>query len=596
MQRRFKSEENVNMHSLVVDSNFRYVQIENDFAKGLLIPKFDSWLSGGLDQFTFAIDFGTTNTHIEYSKNGNIAKPLEFTSAESYHIGHLIDDSKHDEAFLKLCKVDLLPNNIIKDGNFSFPQRTVSAYHKQVNFAQPVFSMANITIPFKYEKSSFAVNTEIKTNLKWNHDDSSGPVMRSFFEQVIKMIRNKVLLNNGDLKKTKIVWSYPASMMMHHLNKLEDQWADIITKYLGEEIDVVKACESLTPFYYLYEEKGVPALAKPVVSIDIGGGTSDIAVFKQTKPILFSSYKFAGDAIFGDNYNRNININGFVKKYNKVLSDRLKENNLGDLIGVLSNIISRNNSNDAVNALFSVENNNQLKEIKLNVSFLDELKDDTELKIIFLIFYVAQIYHVAQILKAKDIEIPSAFSFSGTASKLLTIIDGSSKNNLKAIAKEVFQYVFETQEDFKIDILLEDNPKEIAAKGAIYYEKYDEVNLRAIKEVLINSVNLSSNKELTYEDIDSLEEKALADYNEFLEFFFDLNKTIPFRDFFGIEKDTLKYTKEFLNEKSLNALKMGIQNKKQELDNHTDEPIVETLFFYPLVGSLGELAYNLVSK
>ena len=43
-------------------------------------------------------------------------------------------------------------------------------------------------------------------------------------------------------------------------------------------------------------------------------------------------------------------------------------------------------------------------------------------------------------------------------------------------------------------------------------------------------------------------------------------------------------------------MKMGIQEKRKELENHSEEEIAETFFFYPLVGSLGELAYNLVNK
>jgi len=599
-KRRNKDEENVNMQGFVVNDNFNFIRVSNKFANGILVPKFDHNVHGGGNQFTVAIDFGTTNTHIEFSKNKGISTPFNLSQSEGKHLGHLIDDEKHDERFLKLLNIDLLPNIIEKGGMYEFPQRTVMAYHNKTNFSQPLFAMSNIAIPFQYEKGSFALNTEIKTNLKWNREDSSGAIMQSFFEQLIKMIRNKILLNNGDLNKTKIIWSYPASMMTFELNSLETKWNEIINTYLGENVEISKVCESLTPFYYYINEKGKAALEKPIASIDIGGGTADVTIYKGEKPILFTSYKFAGDAIFGDNYNRNININGFVKKYARLLTMKLQDNKFNDLSNVMHAILSRNNSNDAINSLFSIENHPLVKENKVEISFLDSLKADRELKMIFLLFYAAHIYHLAELFKARQLEMPSSISFSGTASKLLTILDDSKdKKTLKLLTSEIFSKISNSQNSLSIEILLEDNPKEIASKGAIYYSKSNEVELNDIKEVLVNRETLTSNTpNLTYSDTDSLEPRALKDFESFLEIFFDLNssKRISFKDNFGIENSITKFTKEFLEGKMVNAMKMGIQEKLKELEDHSEEEIAEPFFFYPLVGSLGELAFKIVNR
>src|SRR5690606_38240350 len=136
----------------------------------------------------------------------------------------------------------------------------------------------------------------------------------------------------------------------------------------------------------------------------------------------FTSYRFAGDAIFGDNYNRNIKLNGFVQKYYKHFLEILNSNESG-LSGIIHSIKERNNSNDAINALFSLEENKQLKQKKLNVSFLDELKKDNEFKVIFLLFFMANIFHIAKIFKARKFKLPEQFAFSGTASKLLSVLD-----------------------------------------------------------------------------------------------------------------------------------------------------------------------------
>jgi hypothetical protein len=71
-----------------------------------------------------------------------------------------------------------------------------------------------------------------------------------------------------------------------------------------------------------------------------------------------------------------------------------------------------------------------------------------------------------------------------------------------------------------------------------------------------------------------------------------LNKSYSYRVNFEIEKASLDFTEAFLYKKKRNALKTGIKNKLNEISNESDEEINETLFFYPLVGTLGELAYE----
>lgn len=598
-QRRFKEEETYNMFGFAVKSNFDYIQLKHDFASGILIPNFFSRI-GGTSQLSFSIDFGTTNTHIEYSTDNSKPQPLEIEKREKFNIGSLVSFSDFSEGYLKALRDDLLPEEIHTEGNYQFPQRTAISYHKQTNFNLPVISLGNISIPFKYEKESFDLSSRVKTNLKWNSNTTKNEkILFSFFEQLIKMIRNKVLLNNGDLDHTEIIWSYPASMLKHQLNLMENDWKEIIHKYLGDKVGIKKVCESLTPYYYYNKFEGIPAMEKPLVSIDIGGGTSDVAVYKEEAPILFSSYKFAGDAIFGDNFNRNININGFVSKYFPRIIQKLEENEQRVLIEAMNKIRDNNSSHDVINAFFSFKDNKSLNDRSIDVDFLRFLRTDKEFKVIFLLFYVSQIFHIAHLLKSKNIPVPGVISFSGTASKLLGILDMSDDhNNLRRLAEEAFQNVFEFDSRPEIEIKLPDNPKEISSKGGLSIGDHSLLNLDEIKGTLITNLHLQSQNgsKISYEKVKEYEEQAIESFDAFLNFFFELNKTYSFRDNFGIEKEALDYTEAFLHKKKVNALKTGIKNKLNEISNESDEEINETLFFYPLVGTLGELAYELQKK
>lgn len=594
VQRRKKEDENLDMWAYVLKTNFTYLQLKHNYARGVLIPQFEK-LHPGISKFSFAIDFGTTNTHVEYKINDGQSVPFELDYSEKWHSGQLINSSKFDEAYLKRAKDDLLPEEIGNDSatGYNLPQRTAVAYHKSTNFLKEVISMGNVTIPFKYEKASFDLYTEVKTNLKWNSDDNGQLLMKMFFEQLIKMIRNKILLNNGNPSETEIIWSYPASMSTGRLNQIEAELKNTIKSYIGS-VKVEKVCESLTPYYYYVYEEGKSALVRPTVSIDIGGGTSDVAIYENNIPVLFTSYKFAGDAIFGDNYNRNIKINGFVQKYYEEFSKILDANEPA-LKGIILSIKERNNSNDAINALFSLDENKQLLSKKLNISFLDKLRNDDDFKVIFLIFFMAHVFHIAKIFKAKDLQVPAQFAFSGTASKLLTILDASDeKHILKDLIKRTFSFVLKKEELPDMEILWASNPKELSSKGSLHINQGQNINVKEIKEVLIAEDEiLSSNPNLTYDSLNGSETRALKEYDEFLTFFFQLNKEISFKDLFEIENKTLDLVHELLNSKKENHLKVGIEEKIKENGNNPNSKIDETLFFYPLTGSLGELAYTL---
>src|SRR5690606_23504331 len=118
-------------------------------------------------QFNFSIDFGTTNTHIEYAKDDGLPMPLEILKAEKYQLGSLIAfENFKEQGYLYNLRVDLFPEDIHSEGTYQFPQRTAIHFHKKTNFNQPLISFGNIGIPFKYEKESFDLNSTIQTNLK----------------------------------------------------------------------------------------------------------------------------------------------------------------------------------------------------------------------------------------------------------------------------------------------------------------------------------------------------------------------------------------------------------------------------------------------
>ena len=140
----------------------------------------------------------------------------------------------------------------------------------------------------------------------------------------MKLVFYKTLLLGGDTTQAKIIWFYPVSMdgaenSDGELGVFIRIWGEVFMKVFGLNTteNLIRMPESIAP--YLYYKPSVEGLS---LSIDIGGGSSDIAVFDEQhdNAILISSFKFAGNAIFGDGFptkefKNNSDRNGFVKSF-----------------------------------------------------------------------------------------------------------------------------------------------------------------------------------------------------------------------------------------------------------------------------------------
>ena len=341
----------------VLHNEFDFIQVKNvvaSGASGIIIPKWQPY-SQGNEVFSFAVDFGTTNTHIEYKIGNGSPKPFDIT-ADDVQIATLFHPTKTTEDFggtgaiaiRELIEHEFVPQHLGNGSEYKFPHRTVIAESHSLNVETETFSLADFNIPFIYERKP--EKDKIQSNLKWAKKEKGNEKrVRAYFEKIIMLLRNKVLFNRGNLAQTKLVWFYPSSMKPARKSQLESTWNELFNLYFNPTQQAVGITESLAPFYYF---KGTNKLQggsfKPVVSIDIGGGTTDVVVFKQNKPLLMTSFKFAANAIFGDGFSEYgaASSNGLISKYFPYYENLLATNKLYDLSKVLSSIKDKNKTED----------------------------------------------------------------------------------------------------------------------------------------------------------------------------------------------------------------------------------------------------------
>jgi hypothetical protein len=435
--------------------------------------------------------------------------------------------------------------------------------------------------------------------------------VRAFLEQFAMMLRNKVILNHGNLGATRIVWFYPSSMGEGRVHELEKQWGQALGSCFSPEVlsNTNRMPESLAPYFYFRSSASLQGgTVKPVVCVDIGGGTTDVVVFENNEPKILSSFRFAGNSIFADGYSK-VKNNAFAAKYAKIFEAKFEAANIDAIKGlnqVLGAILKNGRSEDINAFLFSVESLPALKSLdygmKDQYSYNQMLASASESKIIFIYFFSAIAYHIASVMKEKGIESPQNIVFSGTASKLLSVL-APNKQVAGELFRAIFEKVYGQKMDYNYAVVTEDSgQKEVTCKGGLM-AKTEELAMVAEKEriarVVLSCLPGNPMRELTYDDLNTQAQKDITEYvNRFHEVFLEVSKEFNFEGRLNVSAKSISEFKSMLNE--LNFVQAGVQSGIQaakELDGITDDAarVGETPFFYPVIETINKLAVKLLA-
>lgn len=414
--------------------------------------------------------------------------------------------------------------------------------------------------------------------------------MQAYIRNIMLIIRNKVIANNGSLARTKITWFYPNSMSPRRLAQLRMAWNDSYTELFNHDGATRNLSESVAPIQFYFRRY---ATATNLVNVDIGGGTTDIAFSSNGKVEYITSFKFAANSLFEDSFSDINPNNGIVDWFkNDILG--LLQSKPGTDFNELVNIYNSNlrQPADMASYLFSLKGNSATKDLsRNNIDFNKILQNDTKFKIVFIIFYTAIIYHIAQIVKTKGLKVPRHISFSGNGSKIISIIS-SDPNILSKYTKIIFERVLESEYDSALDILgLEQgsNPKEATCKGGlIAAEAYDE---EPETLVLRDSSGKLVGTNDTYASIsDTYKADIIESVNDFFRFTLtEIPSVFNLDNNFGVDNVTMKIAKEECTKDLETYLDKGIELSIKESGNK-DNLIEDAITFYPIKGVLQSIS------
>lgn len=625
----------------IIQLNFRK---DNSNCGGLIIPKFKE-VDNGTEDYIYAIDFGTSNTHVEFGRVVNdrvtetsafsidergmqmslLNKPKEVVlndGADRYNDYERSMGFKIDSARTVTLR-EFVPFQIgtQKSASVKFPFRTATCESNAFisnNANNRLFLDANIG--FNIDSDAILDNIRYKTDLKWllEKDISNQQNLNRvsiFFRELLLMIRTKVLMeesnSRGNIESLKIALSFPISMGTGLKNKLIELFEAQRIDILGKNSQPIReVTESIAPYYQL---KYVNANIQndSYCNIDVGGGTTDIVLIDRNSSNyneLFcycSSFKFAGRQLWSSGSNEfNIMDNGFVAYYKNFI-EKTDNNVYGELQRVLNGSSSR--TEDVVGLLFS----------KPEYKFADIFNDCKELKVVPLIHYSSILFYISRLAQLKNVELPRTVSFSGKGSEYLSLIFPSN-NDLKGYTQKVLGLFAgkQTRNDFSIE--RSNEPKVITAKGAAHYanERIQSNNdewgnnsptTSNEKTLTLLETNYKGFKDLSKEN-NSITYSALSGNNELytdimsshLDFFnslFDnqelcniINKRLEIKDFSKYKSFFIPQNGNLANEGKLrDSFKATLANLNPS-DNVSDSP-----FFFALNYSLIELSREIAA-
>lgn len=578
-------------------------QIEQNAIKCMIVPKW-TLKNIGSKQVDFAIDFGTTTTFVAYTDDPNhqtLPKKFELDERQ-VPVALLnkprdknqqikwIDCFEHHSVlpdfieFFEVQKQEFVPS-LLNSDKYSLPFRTV-VYEKNSIQPNQKKALSNSNIAFAYQKdydSVTSLNQKYVTNLKWNvKKDSNKESVEVFIEELFHLMRLKTLLSDGDPKKSNISWFSPLSFTPGAQFTYNQIWSNKYSQiFKGQASTQLKnITESEAPFYYyskiMADAGGAEGIedTSSVMTLDIGGGTTDFMYFREGKPVIGTSVHFGANVLWGDAYSEfnSEKFNGIYLAIKNTISERLKSTELKALNETFIKDGSNYSSDEIIN--FWIWNNDK-------TGVIDELNKG-DFKFSYLLHLSSLIYHSYKLLQFHNHPAPKCIIFTGNGSKYLDLIQ--TKDYIQKICSFFVKELFGSNEKAPQVIMPASNRKEATCFGGLYQPFGAQRQFSAVNYLGFETPTDNFKK---YSDIDLQKEKVYnslgTSFEEFIKCFFKMNESqeLSFRRNFAIEEN-LNAVKYFMLSKAKENLSTGYDKRRKLVDG--GDEITDSLFFYPIVG------------
>ncbi len=467
--------------------------------KGFFLPRFDKTyinIQSSTKEMLVGIDFGTSNTVIAFKREENDINllPIDERNFKKFY-GNKLEESGEKE-FERTINMFFVP--------MKYGIETDSSGLAGKPFSTEVCyldSREALTIPVLHSNITFKreipsdINNEIKTNLKWSANDlRNKELIKLFFNELKAIVEKQSVEKAIPVSKIKYRYSFPLSYD-------EDQKQNLtaVFKSFNEFGSPLDESQCAAKYFTYSEGKGFSiSNPTPAITIDVGGGTSDIVGYMRNDTMFKSSVIYGGQDIFNDIIKNNTINNPFVVSLRNYLLNLAQKDN--ELNFVYDRRIFDKYKDS--HSLFSyIVSKDEFKKAYLDIHNTEFYK---YFRLTILYFYSALIYYAALNIKkyfadkGENINEISEIriGIGGNGSKLLEWIcrgerwDSFTKKNplymnfFKNIFSEALGMNESGKENFILTIIQSSRPKEEVVRGLLIQDRDAE----KISSMALNSL------------------------------------------------------------------------------------------------------------
>ncbi len=478
--------------------------------RSLAVPLWPT-VTQGTGQFRFAVDFGTTNTHVAWNEgttpepkafgfgadespvgllkkmfvqrdqNGQPLATQEQTPYERLVMAGIEDDArkirlKRLSAYLER---EFVPPMIGADGSpYAFPIRTATS--ESADFTtRPAVLLGNVNIGFGLITEELSPSYYF-TNLKWSigSDRFTESRVRAFFEELLLLFRAKVLLARptGNVAQTRLTWFAPLSFSVPQRNLFQREWNQAYQRIFQTAQEALCVAESTAPYYYLTElNKITLGETDTAAFVDIGGGTTDVLLYADRAPVLNTSFRFAGTDLWGDGGARVTRKENGLVRYGL---DQLVPATFGRSAQRAHNRVLKAvenpayTSDDVASFLFAYDG---------ELGFSRLLHRAQHLRVLFYLHFGAIVYHIGQLTKLYGLPVPRYLCLTGRGSLYVQLLrDGSDTETVTAMVRRILEATAGPV-PARFEIVFVPDPKQATANGGVLANVATRPNPQAAK-------------------------------------------------------------------------------------------------------------------
>lgn len=614
-----------------------------DTAQAVVCPKWQM-KAIGTNGWDVAIDFGTSNTFVAYLPNQGQPKAFDIDTTDlqlvrldkpSQQQGVKSTTEKFENLLAvggnmttaitteaqRQCEVPSVMGVSNDAQAYKMPFTTAIAHERGANLN---LDAANTAIPFALSRHKQIAGVEVHTNVKWDNIQVGSPEslrLDLFMKQLLRMLRNKVLLGGGNPSQTRLRWFKPVSMSAFRQSQFASRWQTHMNHIFQTPSTNVPICitESEAPYHLHLAQGKLGGGTCPVVSIDVGGGTTDILVFHLQQPIMAHSSMMASRALFGEVLAKRPTkqtpiLNYYTPIVNTVISQLKSDPQKSDL----------GNSLDHIHQDFLNEPNYRAEDIigfyfsQPEFEFAARLgAAQSPFKLTFLFFFTALHYHCATLLRDQGLEPPRDICLSGNGSRMIDIVCQGAATQGSVFAEyvsEIYRAVMNNPFNHCITLHTRSNPKEATALGGLCKNvntNAPDTKAKTVSEACVGEILhdlrtgqvAQTDSTLTYGDLGIGGQAAQygfkargSEYLAMVELFTGhLYQRFNFNDTFGIPCNIAQVRQWLTDEGQVEAdFAQAFTLLNQE--KQAGDLLNETLFFYPVYAALTRLSQQLLQQ